>query len=274
MSMLQRRTRVAVMLFLLLLSIKVLAQGMTYNHDSSVMNQFTIGETGAGSFTPDLYYDVFHKSYRNYATSHNKQMFRTEMTLMLHKQEPYAEAIDSALNDRKRVELKNIADRTPGVTDVAWQVERGKIEGKLDILKQNIERITINGGSVQSYREWLERYNALQCGIDAIRNEYMPQGSRKEQYIAIYRDILEKNVEVCEYLDYLRSAQEAKKHTNKPARSAHPIDTTQIKRIARASHGRWKIALAAASGGTANHEESADERWQRLLDEQKNKHNN
>lgn len=248
--------------------------GQTHNHDASVMNQFLIGETGAGSFTPDLYYDVFHKSYRNGAMLTNKQLFRAQMTLTLHKQEPYAEALDSALTDRKRVEFKNIADRTPGVTDVAWQVERGKIEGKLDILKRNIERITINGGSVQSYREWLDRYNAIQCGIDAIRNEYMPQGSRKEQYIAIYRDILEKNVEVCEYLDYLRAAQEAKKHTNKPARSVHPIDTTQIKRIARASHGRWKIALAAASGGTANHEESADERWQRLLDEQKNKHNN
>lgn len=258
--MLQRYTKMVTMLFLLHSSMEAFAQGMTFNHDASVMNQFTIGETGAGSFTPDLYYDLFHKSYRNYATSHNKQMFRTEMTLMLHKQEPYAENLDSALNDRKRVELKNIADRTPGVTDVAWQVERGKIEGKLDILKKNIERITINGGSVQSYREWLERYNAIQCGIDAIRDAYMPQGSRKEQYIAIYRDILEKNVEVCEYLEYLRAAQLAKKHTNKAIRSVHPIDSSQIKRIARASHGRWKIALAAATGGTGTHEESADER--------------
>ena len=43
----------------------VKAQYVTYNHDSSVMNQFTIGEIGAGSFTPDLYYDALHKSYRN-----------------------------------------------------------------------------------------------------------------------------------------------------------------------------------------------------------------
>jgi len=238
-----------VMLSVLLSTMKAFSQGITYNHDASVMNQFLIGEVGAGSFTPDLYYDLFHKSYRNYATSHNKQMFRTEMTLMLHKQEPYAEELDSALNDRKRVELKNIADRTPNVTDAAWLVERGKIEGKLDILKRNIESITIEGGSVQSYREWLERYNAIQCGIDAIRNAYMPQGSRKEQYIAIYRDILEKNVEVCEYLDYLRSAKTAKFFITQTSRQIKPIDTTQVKRIARASHGRWKIALAAASGG-------------------------
>ena len=224
-----------------------LLHGQTYNHDASVMNQFLIGETGAGSFTPDLYYDLFHKNYRNEAMMTNKQMFRSTMTMSLHKQEPYAENVDSALTDRMRVEFKNIADRTPGVTDVAWQVEKGKIEGKLDILKKNIERITVNGGSVQSYREWLERYNAIQCGIDAIRNAYMPQGSRKEQYIAIYKDILTKNVEVCEYLDYLRAAKKVKSLNGNRVQS---IDTMKIGRIARASHGRWKIAWAAASGGT------------------------
>lgn len=226
-------------------------QGMTYNHDDSVMNQFTIGETGAGSFTPDLYYDAFHKSHRNEAMMTNKEFFRSEMTMVLKKQEPYAEALDTALTERKRVELLNIADRTPGVTDVAWQVERGKIEGKLSILKKNIERITIDSGSVQTYREWLERYNAIQCGIDAIRNAYMPQGSRKEQYIAIYRDILERNVEVCEYLDYLRTAKQAKFFVTQSKRVVTPVDTTQIKRIARASHGRWKVALASVSGGAA-----------------------
>ena len=223
-----------------------LLHGQTYNHDASVMNQFLIGETGAGSFTPDLYYDLFHKNYRNGAMMTNKQVFRTQMQLALHAEEPYAENVDSALTDRMRVEFKNIADRTPGVTDVAWQVEKGKIEGKLDILKRNIEQITINGGSVQSYREWLERYNALQCGIDAIRNAYMPQGSRKEQYIAIYKDILVKNVEVCEYLDYLRAAKKVK---NLKPNNVQSIDSTKIGRIARASHGRWKIAWAAASGG-------------------------
>ena len=244
--------KVMMVVVMLFTACQVYGQGMTYNHDASVMNQFTIGETGAGSFTPDFYYDLFHKTYRNSAMMSSKQVFRSQMTLTLHKQEPYAEAIDSALNDRKRVELLNIADRTPGLTDVAWQVERGKIEGKLANLKQNIERITICGGTVQSYREWLERYNALQCGIDAIRNEYMPQGSRKEQYIAIYKDILNKNVEVCEYLEYLRAAQEAKKHTNGSARQVAPLDSTQIGRIARSSHGRWKIALAAVSGTAAN----------------------
>ena len=46
-----------------MLPLSVMAQSVTYNHDESVMNQFTIGETGAGSFTPDWYYDVLHKNF-------------------------------------------------------------------------------------------------------------------------------------------------------------------------------------------------------------------
>ena len=235
-----------------LMPVQGLAQeidGRTREHDASVMNQFTIGETGEGSFTPDWYYDTLHKNYRNNAMTTNKQFYRTVMKLALYQQEPYAEALDSALNERMRAELGNIADRTPGITDIAWQVERSKIEGKLEILKKNIERITIEGGSVQSYREWLERYNAINCGIQAVRDAYMPQGSRKQQYLAIYKDILLKNTEVCGYLDYLRSLKPVRWidtcFSTKPG--AHPLPKSANARIARSAHGRWKIALASST---------------------------
>ena len=116
-----------VLLLAAMLPLSVMAQSVTYNHDESVMNQFTIGETGAGSFTPDWYYDVLHKNYRNGAMMTNKQFFRSQMNLTLYQEVPHAEALDSALTERMRVEAKNIADRTPGLTDIAWQVERGRI---------------------------------------------------------------------------------------------------------------------------------------------------
>ena len=53
--------RMVMMAVMLMTAVMVQAQYVTYNHDASVMNQFTIGEIGAGSFTPDLYYDAFHK---------------------------------------------------------------------------------------------------------------------------------------------------------------------------------------------------------------------
>ena len=104
----------------------------------------------------------------------NKQFFRSQMNLTLYQEVPHAEALDSALTERMRVEAKNIADRTPGLTDIAWQVERGKIESKLSVLKGNIERITLEGGSAHSYTTWLERYNAINCGLQAVRDAYMP----------------------------------------------------------------------------------------------------
>ena len=221
------------------------AQSVTYNHDASVMNQFTIGEIGTGSFTPDVYYDALHKNYRNGAMMTNKQFFRTQLKLVLTPEEGHAEALDSALSQRMRVEVLNIADRTPGVTDVAWQVEKSKIESKLSIFKSNIEKLTLEGAKPSEYRIWLERYNAINCGLQAVRDAYMPQGKRKEQYIEIYKDILLKNTEVCEYISYLRYQKMIKRDSTK----IRPIPKTKLGLIARTAHGRWKIALAAGGGG-------------------------
>lgn len=238
------------MAVMLMTAVMVQAQYVTYNHDASVMNQFTIGEIGAGSFTPDLYYDAFHKSYRNGAMMTNKQFYRSQLKLALTPEESHAENLDSALNERKRVEELNIADRTPGVTDVAWQVEKSKIESKLAIYKKNIESLTTEGAPAKEYIVWMERYNAINCGLQAVRDSYMPQGKRKEQYIAIYKDILLQNTEVCEYIAYLRSAKEVKRINDNP----RPLPRTQFGLIARTAHGRWKVAMAAGSGGVGTSE--------------------
>lgn len=242
--------RMVMMAVVLMTAVMVQAQYVTYNHDASVMNQFTIGEIGTGSFTPDVYYDALHKNYRNGAMMTNKQFFRTQLKLVLTPEEGHAEALDSALNERKRVELLNIADRTPGVTDVAWQVEKSKIESKLSIYKKNIESLTKEGAPAREYIVWMERYNAINCGLQAVRDAYMPQGKRKEQYIAIYKDILLQNTEVCEYIAYLRSAKEVKRINDNP----RPLPKTQFGLIARTAHGRWKVAMAAGSGGVGTSE--------------------
>lgn len=242
--------RMVMMAVMLVTAVMVQAQYVTYNHDASVMNQFTIGEIGAGSFTPDLYYDAFHKSYRNGAMMTNKQFYRSQLKLALTPEESHAENLDSALNERKRVEELNIADRTPGVTDVAWQVEKSKIESKLAIYKKNIESLITEGAPAKEYIVWMERYNAINCGLQAVRDSYMPQGKRKEQYIAIYKDILLQNTEVCEYIAYLRSAKEVKRINDNP----RPLPKTQFGLIARTAHGRWKVAMAAGSGGVGTSE--------------------
>ncbi len=246
---------VSILLLLASAIVGVKAQYVTYNHDDAVMNQFTVGEVGAGALGGDdpiarEWYYLLHRNYQNNAMATNKQFFRTQMKLALTPEEGHAEALDSALNERKRVEALNIADRTPGVTDVAWQVEKGKIENKLDIFKKNIERLTTEGAPAKEYIIWMERYNCINCGLQAVRDAYMPQGKRKEQYIEIYKDILLKNTEVCEYISYLRYQKMIKRDSTK----IRPLPKTKVGLIARTAHGRWKVAMAAGSGGVGTND--------------------
>lgn len=70
-----KRIYIPVLLVALALSAK--AQKITYNHDDAKMNQITVQETGAGSLTPSLYYQVLHNRYRKNANAENKMSFRT-----------------------------------------------------------------------------------------------------------------------------------------------------------------------------------------------------
>lgn len=239
----------------LVVAVDTVAQ--TYNHDAPVMNQFTIGEIGAGSFTPDVYYDLMHKNYRNGAMTTNKQVFRTQMALTLYQEVNHAEEIDSALTERMRVENWNILDRTPSVTDLSYQVEKNKIENKMKIYKKNVERITLEGGKPKDYKAWLMRYDALTQGLEAIRNAYMPMGKRKEQYLAIYQDIIQQNKELTEFIMFLRSQKQTKKWLNERVF----ITKTQTGIIARSAHGRWKYAMGSASSLGNQGGQSADGRF-------------
>ena len=84
---------------------------VTYNHDSSKKNQITVMETGSGSLSPDLYYQLLHNSYKKSAASKNKLVFRTTAGIGAYNQVEYAEAIDSALTKRAEIEALNMADR-------------------------------------------------------------------------------------------------------------------------------------------------------------------
>jgi len=77
-----------------------------------------------------------------------------------------------------------------------------------------------------------------------VRDAYMPQGKRKEQYLAIYKDILLKNTEVCEYILYLRKLKEVKNSSG----STQTPRRANITTICRSAHGRWKVAMAAGGG--------------------------
>lgn len=200
-----------------MLSTDVHSQGMTYNHDPVVCEKFE-------------------------SNSALLEGLRAELLIPLQIEKPHAEKIDSALNKRKRVEELNIADRTPAAMDFSWTAEKKKVETKLAMLKKGIDRITIEGGSSSDYRQWVEKYNALNGGLQAIRDAYMPSSKRKEQYLMIYDDIMRQNIELSQYLVWLRSRKLIKNYGD-----SGPVRMADFGTCARSAFGRWAVALATAS---------------------------
>jgi hypothetical protein len=216
------------------------AQTVTYNHDESVMNQVTIQETGSGSFTPDTYYDVFHKDYRNYAARDNKLTFRTLVVAAEKRQEPYAEEIDSALTKRAKVEALNLADRQ---VDAVWLVEKDKVMDALDTFKSNIEKITLSGGTYRAYENWVEIYNMLVCGLNYIKNSYLPNSERQEQYLEIYNDVKSRNKKLARLLAFWKE----RKSIVWSGRELKRKDDL-IKNSGSNALTRWKLAAINARG--------------------------
>jgi len=183
------------------------AQSVTYNHDDAKMNQITVMEIGSGGLTPSLYYTLLHKSYQKSASTKNKLAYRATAGLNLYAQVDEAEALDSALNQRAKVEALNVADRSGGTLDLAWMAESGKLNSKLADFEQNIHRVLEVGGTANEQTHWKEYYNAYQCAIKAAQNAYMPNAQRKKEYLRIYADVARKNETLILYIVRLSNAR-------------------------------------------------------------------
>ena len=166
------------------------AQYVTYNHDSPKQNQVTVMETGTGALSPDLYYSVLHNKYKKSAAAKNKLSFRTLAGINLYNQVDEAEAIDSALVKRAKVEALNVADRQ---ADIAWLAEGDKVSRQMDRFRRNIDRILLSGGTPADKERWTEYYHVYQCAINATKDAYMPNAQRKKEYLRIYEDVARQN---------------------------------------------------------------------------------
>lgn len=229
------------MLVAVLLALSNSAVGQpTYNHDASVYNQFLVTETGGGSLTPSLYYDVLHRGYSKWAHQINKNGLRVEMTLALEPQKAMAEQIDSALTYRAKIEAMNVADRTPKALDLAWQTEKTKIEKKFQLFRENINKITMCGGSSQDYREWLEIYNCLQTALKAVRDAYMPLNERKKQYLEIYHDIVLRNQQLVSHIRSLSYGKEVDGLLHSKVKPKY----ARLGSYTSEAFGRWKVSMA------------------------------
>ena len=225
---------------LLVATIAANAQYVTYNHDSPKMNQITVEETGAGALKPELYYKMLHNKYRKTATVKNKLTFRTAAGAASYQQVDEAEAIDSALTSRAKIEALNVADRQ---VDLAWLAEKDKVESQMRRFQKNIDRITLTGGSPKEKERWDDYYRVYQCAIKATRDAYMPNAQRKKEYLQIYADVSRQNDVLVKYLVQLSNRNATKNLLS--ATENHSIDKRSV--ISNAM-SRWNESRSAVRG--------------------------
>ncbi len=225
---------------LLVTTIAANAQYVTYNHDSPKMNQITVEETGAGALKPEPYYTLLHNKYKKTATVKNKLTFRTAAGVASYQQVDEAEAIDSALTSRAKIEALNVADRQ---VDLAWLAEKDKVESQMRQFQKNIDRITMTGGSPKENERWNDYYRVYQCAIKATRDAYMPNAQRKKEYLQIYADVSRQNDVLVKYLVQLSNRNATKNLLS--ATDNHSIDKRSI--ISNAM-SRWNESRSAVRG--------------------------
>lgn len=227
------------------------AFSQTRNHENFIMQQFTTMETGAGSLTPRYYYNLFHKNYQRTANVENKQIYRIHMKARVADEKVFADSIDSVTFRRAKIEGKNMADRSP-MADMAWAVEKSRIEGKMDIFQKNINKIMPYGGTSEDYRQWKTIYNCFQTAIRVTRESYQDLGRRKKEYMAIYKDIVRRNYQLT---SLLLAWNKIKSTKDMQANSKPPQRLSSISTVAYDALNRWKVAMAVdgfSSNGRRN----------------------
>ena len=147
-------------------------------------------ETGTGALSPDLYYSVLHNKYKKSAAAKNKLSFRTLAGINLYNQVDEAEAIDSALVKRAKVEALNVADRQ---ADIAWLAEGDKVSRQMDRFRRNIDRILLSGGT--SGRQGTVDGILPRLSVRHQRHErrLYANAQREKEYLRIYEDVARQN---------------------------------------------------------------------------------
>lgn len=216
------------------------AQYVTYNHDSPKMNQIMVEETGAGALTPELYYTLLHNRYKKTAAAKNKLTFRTAAGVASYQQVNEAEAIDSALTSRAKIEALNVADRQ---VDLAWLAEKDKVESQMRQFQKNINRILMTGGSPKEKERWSEYYHIYQCAIKATKDAYMPNAERKRQYLQIYADVSKQNDVLVTYL-----VQLSNRNATRNLLSVSENQSIDKRSIVNNALNRWNESRSAVRG--------------------------
>lgn len=233
-------------LLLSAVSLTVAGQGMSYNHDQMIQDQFMVAEFGAGTlgsagFFADKYYEYTHRNYKDWASQriHSKIYSREAVHLKVTEEEKYAESIQDSLVKRAEIEALNVADRE---LDVEWSVEKSKIQAQQAVFARSIQDIVYYGGTQEDKENWQAIYNLVQQSLDATHDAYMPNAQRKSMYILLYSDLCKYNVELNKLKMKWAAARAVKNQ------SVSNVTFNKFRDKAYDALGRWKLSWGGHRG--------------------------
>lgn len=204
---------------------------VTYFHDSSKKSQITVMETGVGTLTPELYYEVLHNSYSNTAAKTNKNSLRLAASLSSMQQVDLADSIKADLESRAKEEDINILDRK---IDLAWQAEGNKLDKKILAFKNNINQLS-GKCSDEELQEWRELGECYSLAVRTLKISYLPNSERQKQYLALANDVTQKNDMLLTRVKLLTYKHKADLITKAISGFNH-----RVKENSAASYNRWR----------------------------------
>ena len=92
------------------------------------------------------------------------------------------------------------------------------------------------GGSPADRSDWLDIYKSIDCGLQAVKNAYLPMSMRKKEYLSIYKDLVKYNQGLCQHLYQLKNRKQMSGGAIKP-------DTVCVEEVARGAYDRWRNTI-------------------------------
>ena len=108
-------------------------------------------------------------------------------------------------------------------------------------MQNNIEKITLCGGSYRTYEDWKETYDMVVFGIQCIQDGYMPNSERQQQYMQAYKDVRTKDLKLVKFLSFLKFSRRPYWSTQTLHRKEHLVRNSILNSLTR-----WKQSAVQA----------------------------
>lgn len=169
------------------------AQGVSYTmkHDATKLDAIEGAYAGKGSYSA-LYFTTFHKNYAKTANATNKTIYTTESELMLEKQIPYAEKVDTLMKENAEFETIQMADRNVNAIALTENTRLDDLQSEIDKRYTTLEMLLPGSNTAKHWKNKIMQFANARSSL----NMQMPNSERQRAYNQIYAEMVRANAEL------------------------------------------------------------------------------